>query len=1321
MRALMGFLAPLWLARSAPRPPCRCSFICCGGASARASSFPRCAISRAPSGSTAATLRLRNLLLMLLRVRACSLIALAAARPIVRMVGRRPRAHRARDRARQLAQHVGGRRAAARAQRAAGARAGRPRGARPRRPRSGSSPPTASCAAAAATRCCDAAAHTEPFGGAGDLRAATSRAATLARARGARRAQIAVLTDGQAHELARAARARRRPAARLRARRRRRPRIARCARRARDPGALDAARRRRARASSRRDSATYRITLERPHARARHRGARTRKSSCAPSRRSAAGSPARWSSSPTSCAADNVRHFAVWIGAGARGRAPPARRRVRAQRARRARAERSRERRQRRSRSCPATRLTTLPALLIAPRSGQARRGESRARAAGRAVALRRARSTASRWCARGQHARARGRDRERCATSSRAQPARSARTRSRPPGGAPWIVAGARLRARRFAARAARDDLPVRASFVPWLDDMLVAAACAASGGIPRRGRARRAASHAPPAPTRSSFPRAERRPLSGDSLDAPARAGTYFFLRGTDARRRARRQRRSRRSPSSRDSRRRRSRASSARARRTSLTDSAALAARACSPPRRNARSLAPLLLIARAHCSLVETLITGVRRTQERRVDGAPALLDAVDALPAYRELSSTRFPRPATTLTSAGSRARATRRSSPRSARSAADALLRDSSPRRCPRPSGGSPISTTLADGRRGRALSAARRIRRSRAARGGRGRARRDARAHRARRGAHAPHDRARAARAHAAAARAARSARSSCARATRSGSSELAAHLESIGFERVPMVEDVAQFSVRGGIFDVYSFGMAEPVRARVLGRRDRRAAPLRSRSRSARRATSTSRSCFRSTASVARGRRRARRAASIADALSARHAARRAARHAPRAGAAAHLGRGAASHRPRAPPRRGRAESRRAVRVARRAQHARGASARSARSHRDRPTAERARDVVFPLRPPEAIDRDIKRLERLVARRHADVILCDNEGQCERLDELLNEDDARPVAGGARRRRARRRIRRSAVARASEPGLRVLTDHEIFRRERRIRRARRYVTGTRARDASPRSSPATTSCISSTASGSIAASRQIFVRREHDRGRGHRVRGRRPAQRPALPHRPARALSLRPTTSPSDAPPPRLHKLGGKRWAAAARQDARGDPGDDASSCSISTRAARSRRVRRTCPTRRGSGSSSRRSSSRTRPTSARRPTRSRRDMESTRPMDRLLVGDVGYGKTEIAVRAAFKAVQSGRQVAVLVPDDDSRRPARAHLQRAPRRFSDEGRGAVAASRRAKEQTATLAELAEKKVDIVIGTHRLLSADVDVRAISA
>jgi len=104
---------------------------------------------------------------------------------------------------------------------------------------------------------------------------------------------------------------------------------------------------------------------------------------------------------------------------------------------------------------------------------------------------------------------------------------------------------------------------------------------------------------------------------------------------------------------------------------------------------------------------------------------------------------------------------------------------------------------------------------------------------------------------------------------------------------------------------------------------------------------------------------------------------------------------------------------------------------------------------------------------------------------------------------------------------------------------------------------------------------------------------------------------------------------------------------------------------------------------------------------------------DMESTRPMDRLLVGDVGYGKTEIAVRAAFKAVQSGRQVAVLVPTTIL---ADQHARTFSERLADFPIRVAVLSRfqSAREQTATLAELAEKKIDIVIGTHRLLSPDV-------
>jgi transcription-repair coupling factor (superfamily II helicase) len=104
---------------------------------------------------------------------------------------------------------------------------------------------------------------------------------------------------------------------------------------------------------------------------------------------------------------------------------------------------------------------------------------------------------------------------------------------------------------------------------------------------------------------------------------------------------------------------------------------------------------------------------------------------------------------------------------------------------------------------------------------------------------------------------------------------------------------------------------------------------------------------------------------------------------------------------------------------------------------------------------------------------------------------------------------------------------------------------------------------------------------------------------------------------------------------------------------------------------------------------------------------------DMESTRPMDRLLVGDVGYGKTEIAVRAAFKAVQSGRQVAVLVP---STILADQHARTFEERLADFPIKVAVMSRfqSAKEQAQAIADLASRKIDIVIGTHRLLSPDV-------
>ena len=104
---------------------------------------------------------------------------------------------------------------------------------------------------------------------------------------------------------------------------------------------------------------------------------------------------------------------------------------------------------------------------------------------------------------------------------------------------------------------------------------------------------------------------------------------------------------------------------------------------------------------------------------------------------------------------------------------------------------------------------------------------------------------------------------------------------------------------------------------------------------------------------------------------------------------------------------------------------------------------------------------------------------------------------------------------------------------------------------------------------------------------------------------------------------------------------------------------------------------------------------------------------DMERIRPMDRLVVGDVGYGKTEVALRAAFKATQDDRQVAVLVPTTVL---AAQHHETFSQRFAAFPLEVRLLSRfvPAKEQAATVDGLAAGTVDIVIGTHRLLSKDV-------
>lgn len=105
--------------------------------------------------------------------------------------------------------------------------------------------------------------------------------------------------------------------------------------------------------------------------------------------------------------------------------------------------------------------------------------------------------------------------------------------------------------------------------------------------------------------------------------------------------------------------------------------------------------------------------------------------------------------------------------------------------------------------------------------------------------------------------------------------------------------------------------------------------------------------------------------------------------------------------------------------------------------------------------------------------------------------------------------------------------------------------------------------------------------------------------------------------------------------------------------------------------------------------------------------------KDMTSLRPMDRLLCGDVGFGKTEVAMRAAFLAVQSDKQVAVLVP---TTLLAEQHAENFSNRFANWGVIIKHFSRltRAKDETQILKELETGKVDIIIGTHKLLNPKV-------
>jgi transcription-repair coupling factor (superfamily II helicase) len=524
----------------------------------------------------------------------------------------------------------------------------------------------------------------------------------------------------------------------------------------------------------------------------------------------------------------------------------------------------------------------------------------------------------------------------------------------------------------------------------------------------------------------------------------------------------------------------------------------------------------------------------------------------------------------------------------------------------------------------------------------------------------------------------------------------------DLAAHLERFGFERVPMVEDVAQFSVRGGIFDIYSFGMADPVRLEFWGdeitelrhfdlvtQRSTRIAEL---------------ALVLPVDGATSGEGEAMERVSIAELWP------------PDTLVVLPLGTALAPEL-----RRTWDEAQHHIILARR----RGEDAPAREELYETPDRGtglvdsygrlafvdahvEAVELTFPIREPDLIDRDIKRLQRIVRDGLPTIILCDNAGQAERLEELLSDDGrwANPAAlvigvlqGGF-----------VLPPQGGDPGLRVLTDHEIFRRERRIRRARRYTAGT-ALDIVGALKPGDYVVHLEQGVGIYRGIETIFAGQssievaviEYEGGDRLNV----PLYRIDQVERYRSAGDVG-----EDAPPPRLHRLGGKRWSQQRDRTRLAIQEMTVELLDLYARrkvAARPPHLPDTTWQRQLESSFLFEDT----PDQRKATTDVKQDMEGARPMDRLLVGDVGYGKTEIAVRAAFKAVQSGRQVAVLVPTTIL---AEQHARTFGDRLADFPIRVEVLSRfqTAKDHAAVLAELKAKKVDVIIGTHRLLSPDV-------
>jgi len=354
---------------------------------------------------------------------------------------------------------------------------------------------------------------------------------------------------------------------------------------------------------------------------------------------------------------------------------------------------------------------------------------------------------------------------------------------------------------------------------------------------------------------------------------------------------------------------------------------------------------------------------------------------------------------------------------------------------------------------------------------------------------------------------------------------------------------------------------------------------------------------------------------------------------------------------------------------------------------------------SSEGATPIAFRCGPPDTYGRNIDLwrdyLRRLLAG-HQVVIYCDNDGQQKRLEELLVEEGLSVI------------LEVGVLAAGfvlEDAGLAVLTDHEFFGRARRRARPKRFRSGFGLKE------------LTTLRAGSFVVhvehgiARYVGMARLEVNGHLTDVLQLHYQGGDKL-YVPVDQLHLIQRYSSEEGKTPALSRLGGAAWtktkskAKKAIQEMAGE-------------LLRAYALRKAHPghafgpdtvwQRELDGSFPYDET----PDQLTAVTETKRDMESPSPMDRLVCGDVGYGKTEVAVRAAFKAVMGGRQVAVLVPTTIL---AEQHWNTFRERFAEfpVNVDMISRFRSAKDVKAIKKKLATGEVDLVIGTHALLARDV-------